>query len=84
MSILPDDKADIFATSLLISYCSFSTSVGSLIIILLYIYLKIFFLNLKGLSDGRVVSLTKKEHGSAVNFFMDLYKIFKTNIWWMI
>ena len=26
-----------------------------------------FFLNFKGLSDGRVVSLTKKEYGSAVN-----------------
>ena len=27
-----------------------------------------FFLNLKGLSDAIVVSLTKNEHGSAVHF----------------
>ena len=31
-------------------------------------YSKRFFLNLKGLSDGNVVSLTKKEYGSAVYF----------------
>ena len=30
--------------------------------------LKNFFLNLKGLSDASVVSLTKKEYGSAVHF----------------
>ena len=30
--------------------------------------LKRFFLNLKGLSDASVVSLTKKEYGSAVQF----------------
>ena len=29
--------------------------------------LKRFFLNLKGLSDASVVSLTKKEYGSAVH-----------------
>ena len=31
-------------------------------------YPKIFFLNLKGSSDGHVVSLTKKEYGSLVYF----------------
>ena len=31
-------------------------------------YPKRFFLNLKGLSDGKVVSLTKKEYGSLVDF----------------
>ena len=31
-------------------------------------YSKRFFLNLRGLSDGKVVSLTKKEYGSAVYF----------------
>ena len=40
--------------------------------ILLYIYLKRFFLDLKGLSNGKVVTLTekkkKKENGSTVNF----------------
>ena len=47
--------------------------------ILLYIYFKRFFLNVKELSDGKVVSLTKKEHFPAVNFFIDLHKIFKIN-----
>ena len=36
--------------------------------ILLYIYFKRSFLNLKGLSDGKVVSTPKKEYGSAVHF----------------
>ena len=36
--------------------------------------LKIFFLNLKGLSDASVASLTKKEYGSAVNFLCILMK----------
>ena len=40
--------------------------------ILLYVILKIysnrFFRNLKGLFDSKVVSLTKKEYGSAVYF----------------
>ena len=31
--------------------------------IILYIYFKRFFLNLNGLSDGKVVLLTKKEYG---------------------
>ena len=31
-------------------------------------YLKRFFLNLKGSSEGDVVSLTTKEYGSAVHF----------------
>ena len=39
--------------------------------ILLYVILKLYskrlFLNLKGSSDGKVVSLTKKEYGSAVH-----------------
>ena len=37
--------------------------------LLLYIYtFKRLFLNLKGLSDGKSVSLTKKEYGSEVHF----------------
>ena len=32
------------------------------------IYFKRLFLNLKGLSDGKVVSLTKKKYSSAVHF----------------
>ena len=42
--------------------------------------LKRFFLNLKGLSDASVVSLSKKEYDSAVYFFVDLNKIFRVNI----
>ena len=51
---------------------------------LFYIYSKRFFLNLKGLCDGKVVLLIKKEYGSTVQFFIDLHKIFKANIWCMI
>ena len=43
-------------------------------------YLKRFFLNLKRLSDGNVVSLTKKGYGSLVHFFVNIHKIFKVNI----
>ena len=39
-----------------------------LLYVILRIYSKRFFLNLEGLSDGKVVSLTKKEYGSAVHF----------------
>ena len=35
---------------------------------ILYIYFKRFWLSLKGLSDGEVVSSTKKEYGSEVYF----------------
>ena len=33
-----------------------------------------FFLNFKGLSDARVVSLTKKEYGSAEHFLKIIMK----------
>ena len=36
--------------------------------------LKRFFLNLKGLSDASVVSLTKKEYGLTVHFLWILVK----------
>ena len=39
-----------------------------LLYIILKFYAKRFFLNLKRLSDGKVVSLTKKEYRSAVHF----------------
>ena len=47
-------------------------------------YLKRFFLNLKGLSDGKFGSLTKKEYGSLVHFFINIHKIFKVYIRGMI
>ena len=39
-----------------------------------YYISKRFFLNLKGLSDASVASLTKKEDGSAANFLQILMK----------
>ena len=36
-----------------------------------YIVSKRFFLQREEFSDGRVVSITKKEYGSAVDFFRD-------------
>ena len=41
-------------------------------------------LNYKGSSDARVVSLTKKEYGFVVHFFVKIHKSFKVNIWWLI
>ena len=47
--------------------------------VLLYIYyLKRFSLNLKASSDGRVVSLTKKEYGSLVYFLKIFIKSLKS------
>ena len=37
-------------------------------IFILKIYFKRFFLNIKGLSDGKGVSLTKREYGFAAYF----------------
>ena len=69
LSILPSDKAIILATSLLISYCSFSSLILSLIVtISFYVLYNKLFLKLEGLSDARVVSFTKKEYGFAVHF----------------
>ena len=67
--MLPEDNADIFTASLLISYCSFSSLIlSSLIMISFYILSEILFLKRKGLSDARVVSITKSKYGFAVNF----------------
>ena len=54
----------------LISYCSFSSLILSAIVIIsFYILCKISFLKHKGLSGAEVVSVTKKWHGFAVDFF---------------
>ena len=45
---------------------------------LLHVYHKRFFLNLKGLSDGKIVSLTKNEYGSAVHFLKMFIKSLKS------
>ena len=67
---MPDYKADILAAFLLISYCNFPSLIwSSVAMILLYIYFERFSLNLKELSDDKVVSLTKKEHCSTGHFY---------------
>ena len=79
----PDDKADILAASLLISYCIFTSLIWSLIAIILLYVEKIFF-KLKRLSDASVVSLTKKRTWLNSIFFSDLNEIYTANVWWMI
>ena len=69
LSIFPDDNADTFATSLLISYLNFS------ILILLS---KRFFLKCKEWAYARVASITKKEYGFAVHFLYRLIKSWKS------
>ena len=68
--MFPDDNADIFAASLLISYCNFSSVISSSIVMIsFYILSKRLFLKPKGLSDARVASINKKEYGFAVHLF---------------
>ena len=60
--ILPDNKADIFYASLIISYCSFSfLFLSSVVMISFYILSKRFFLKREVLSDARAASITKKK-----------------------
>ena len=69
LSIFPDDNADIFVASLLISYCNFSSLILSWIVMIsFYILSKRFVLKPKELSDARVALITKKEYGFAVYF----------------
>ena len=69
LSFFLDDDADVFATSLWISYCSFlSLILSSIVMINFNIVSKRFFLKRKELSDGKVVSITKKDYGSTVDF----------------
>ena len=61
LSAFPDDNADIFAASLLLSYYSFpSLTWSSILLISFYICSKRFFLKREELSDGRVASITNK------------------------
>ena len=69
MFIFPNYNADIFAASLLITYCSFSSLIlSSVVMISFYILSKRFFLKHEGLSDARVTSITKKEYDFTVYF----------------
>ena len=62
LSIFPDDNADIFAASQLISYCSFSSlSLSSTVMISFNILSKRFFLKCEELFDERVAQITKKK-----------------------
>ena len=59
--IFPDDNADIFAASLLLSYCSFSSLIlSSVAMIRFYVLFGRYFLKRKELSDARVASITRK------------------------
>ena len=71
LPIFFDDKADIFAASLLVSHCSFSSLILSSIV-MIYIYV-----NLKGWSDGKIY--TKRIWFSST-FFIHIYEVFKINI----
>ena len=69
LTIFPDDNADIFAASPLMSCYNFSSLIlSSIVMIACYILCKRFFLKHKGWSVTRVVSITKKEYGFAVHF----------------
>ena len=85
LSIFPDDNADIFAASLLISYCSFSSLIlSSVVMINFYVVSKRFFLKLDELSNERVVSITKTRIWFCSRLFIKILKDLKVNIWWMI
>ena len=69
LSILADDNADIFSTSLLILHYSFKFLIlSSVVMISFYILNKTFFMKREDLPDARVVSITKKEFGFVVQF----------------
>ena len=86
LSLLPDDNAKIFATSLFVPYCIFSSLILlSVFMVSFFILSKRFFLKHNELSDARVHSITKKEHAFAVHFFTKLHlQVLKLNIWRMI
>ena len=69
LSIFSDDNADIFAASLLLSYCSFLSLILSSVVMIRFFILSVgFVLKRKGLSDARVASITKKDYCFAVHF----------------
>ena len=80
--MFPDENANIFAASLLISYCSFSFLVLSPILLINFnILSKTFFLKCEGLSDARVVSVIKKKRKRFFStFFIKIHKVMKVNI----
>ena len=79
-SILPHNTA-IFAPSLLISYCNFSSLIlSSIVMISFYIPSNRFFLKREGLSDARVASIAKKRIWFCSTFSVKINKILKVSI----
>ena len=60
LSIFPDNNADIFVASMLISYCNFPSLILSSIVMIGFYISERLFLKRKGLSDAKVLSITKK------------------------
>ena len=79
LSILPDDNGDIFAVSLLVSNCIFSSLILSSIVLMFYILSKKLFLKLKVFSDERGVAVTKKEHDFVVQHLWRFVNVLKLN-----
>ena len=68
LSIFPDNIADVFAASFLLLYYSFpSLILSSIVMISFDIFPRRLRMERKGLSEARIVSLTKKEYGFLVN-----------------
>ena len=69
LPVLPVDNGYIFAASVLISYCSFSSLIlSSIVMINFNVLTKRFFPKHEELSDARVVSITWNEYGFTVHF----------------
>ena len=84
LSILPDDKIDLFVAPLLISYCSFSSHIlPSVIIISFYIFCKKYFWNVKDYLTQECDHLPERIWFYYA-FFIKIYKVLKVNTWWMI
>ena len=67
--VFEDDNVNTLAAFLLMLYCSFSSLISSSIVrFSFYVLVAGFYLKLKGLSDVRVVSITKKQYGFSVHF----------------
>ena len=77
LSVFTDDNADIFPTSLLTSYCSFTSLIFSSILHY-YIFYSILKITLKGYLIAALHRLPRKNI-VLWYFFVKLYKIFKVN-----
>ena len=78
MLILPDDNADTFDNADDNAVASLSLILSSIAVISFYILSKRFFLKREGLSDARIVSITKNEFGFAVHFLQRFKNFLKS------